>query len=179
MFHPSEVRTTPPERFESEVEEKAYQALKDLGIPFRRIKTQTTRTMEDCDHVNAALDMTTVKTLFLCNRQQTAFYLFVTTADKPFRCRDFGAALGVSRVSFASEEKLASMAGTDKGGASVFCLLLDSMKDVRLVIDEDVLKNEYYGCTDGTNSGYMRIRTSDLLEKLLPSMGRSPEIIRV
>lgn len=45
-----------------------------------------------------------VKTLFLSNRQQTAFYLFITTGSKPFRSKDFSNTLGVSRVSFALAE---------------------------------------------------------------------------
>lgn len=49
--------------------------------------------MEDCTAVNERLDMKMVKTLFLCNRQQTEFYLFITCADKPFRSKDFSTAL--------------------------------------------------------------------------------------
>ncbi|MGC4019391.1 MAG: YbaK/EbsC family protein [Muricomes sp.] len=42
-----------------------------------------------------------VKTLFLCNKKKTLFYLFVTTGEKPFDTKKFCETLGISRVSFA------------------------------------------------------------------------------
>ena len=71
--------------------------------------------MEDCEAIDSKLQMKTVKTLFLCNRQQTKFYLFVTRGDKPFKSKNFSAALGVSRVSFAPEEKMEEMMGNKVG----------------------------------------------------------------
>lgn len=54
----------------------------------------------------------------LCNRQQTAFYLFITSGDKPFHAKDFSAALGVSRVSFAPAARMEQMLGTKIGAAT-------------------------------------------------------------
>ncbi len=64
--------------------------------------------MNDYIVINQKLDMEMVKTLFLCNRQQTEFYMLVTKGDKPFRSKDFSHALGIARVSFAPAEKLYS-----------------------------------------------------------------------
>lgn len=69
------------------LQEKTYCALQDRHIPFERVDTDEAITMEDCVQINKVLDMKMVKTLFLCNRQQTAFYLFITTGDKPFKSR--------------------------------------------------------------------------------------------
>ena len=54
--------------------------------------------------IDKKLDMKMVKTLFLCDRHKTDFYLFVTTGDKPFKTKLFSSALGISRVSFAPAE---------------------------------------------------------------------------
>ena len=43
--------------------------------------------------------MDMVKALFVCNRQQTEFYLFITKGDKSFRSKEFSGILGISRVS--------------------------------------------------------------------------------
>ena len=125
-------------------------------------------TMEDCVAIEEKLDMKMVKTLFLCNRQQTSFYLFVTCGDKPFRSKEFSAALGVSRLSFTPAEKMDEMLGTKIGAATVFSALLDNAKDVQFVFDKEVLKEEYYGCSDGTTTGYMKIKTEDVLHKFMP-----------
>ena len=41
---------------------------------FERVDTDEAVTMEDCASINRKLQMDMVKTLFLCNRQQTSFY---------------------------------------------------------------------------------------------------------
>ena len=98
MFYVSEVKTKAPEKFQSELQQKIYETLAHLDIPFERVDNDPAITMEDCVLINERLDMKTVKTLFLCNRQQTNFYLFVTLDGKPFVTKDFSSALGISRV---------------------------------------------------------------------------------
>lgn len=133
---------TVPENFTTALQEKTYHALTDLQIPFERVKTDEAITMEDCVQINEKLDMKMVKTLFLCNRQQTAFYLFIMAGDKPFRAKDFSAALDVARVSFAPAELMEQMLGTKIGAATVFSALLDTENAVRIVFDRDVLSEE-------------------------------------
>ena len=109
--------------------------------------------MEDCAEVNKKLDMEMVKTLFLYNRQQTEFYLFITKGDKPFKSKAFSHALDIARVSFAPAELLKSMLGTDIGAATVFGSIIDSDNAVSIIIDKEVAESEYYGCSDGVTTG--------------------------
>lgn len=176
MFYVSEISTSAPESFQTPLQEKVYQALCDLGISYERVSTDEAVTMEDCVQIDAKLHMKMVKTLFLCNRHKTAFYLFVTTGDKPFRSKNFGHALGISRVSFAPSDMMETILGTKIGAATVFSALLDSARAVTFVIDRDVLKEEWYGCSDGTTTGYMKIRTTDVMEKFLPYTKHTPVI---
>ena len=168
MFYVSEPFTTAPAAFRSALQEKTYAALDALQIPYQRVDTDEAITMEDCVQIDEKLDMKMVKTLFLCNRQQTAFYLFITAGDKPFRSKNFSTALDVARVSFAPSEKMETMLGTKIGAATVFSALLDTARDVQIVFDKDVLAEEWYGCSDGTTTGYMKIKTEDIVHKLLP-----------
>ncbi len=179
MITVSEVRNQAPARFKTELQEKVYETLEKLQIPYERVDTDEVVTMEDCVAVNERLDMKMVKTLFLCNRQQTEFYLFITCGDKPFRSKDFSNALGVSRVSFAPAELMETMLGTKIGAATVFSSLLDRENKVRIVFDQDVLSEEYYGCSDGTTTGYMKIRTEDIVRKFLNDANHKPTVIEV
>ncbi len=179
MIAVSEVQTSAPQAFKSELQEKVYHALGDLKIPFERVDTDEVITMEDCVAVDEKLDMKMVKTLFLCNRQQTKFYLFITCGDKPFRSKDFSNALSISRVSFAPAELMETMLGTKIGAATVFSSLLDVENQVQIVFDRDVLDEEYYGCSDGTTTGYMKIRTEDIYRKFLPFTEHTPAVVEV
>lgn len=179
MIHVSQPMTTVPEHFSTPLQELVYRTLTRLSIPFQRVENDPAITMEDCQAIDDRLQMQTVKTLFLCNRQQTAFYLFVTPGDKPFRTKDFSAALGISRVSFASPEQLERLMGTVVGSATVFSALLASAREVRVVFDRVLADSEWYGCTDGTTTGYMKLRTRDVIDRLLPYTAHTLEWVEV
>ncbi len=179
MIHVSQPMTTVPEPFSTPLQELVYRTLTRLSIPFQRVENDPAITMEDCQAIDDRLQMQTVKTLFLCNRQQTAFYLFVTPGGKPFRTKDFSSALGISRVSFASPEQLERLMGTVVGSATVFSALLASAREVRVVFDRSLADSEWYGCTDGTTTGYMKLRTRDVIDRLLPYTAHTLEWVEV
>ena len=59
-----------------------FAVLDSLGIPYIRFEHDATATMEDCAAVGKALHGTICKNLFLCNRQQTAFYLLTSRSTQ-------------------------------------------------------------------------------------------------
>ena len=179
MFFVSEIYQAAPETFRTALQEKTYRTLAELEIPFLRAETDEAITMEDCVQIEDRLGMKMVKTLFLCNRQQTVFYLFITAGDKPFRAKALSAAMGISRVSFAPAERMETMLGTKIGAATVFSALLDTARDVQIVFDREVLSEEWYGCSDGTTTGYMKVRTDQILHRFLPYTKHDPVVIEV
>ena len=56
---------------------RVYDFLDKLGVQYQRIDHEAAMTMEACEEIDHALgDNTTIcKNLFLCNRQETDFYL--------------------------------------------------------------------------------------------------------
>lgn len=169
MFKVSEILTTPPSAFSSELQEKVYETFQSKGIPFERVDTDPGITMEDCQHIDAKIGVKIVKTIFLCNRQQTEFYLYVTTDDKPFVTRDFCGALGIPRVSFASADKLWELTGVLVGATTILSAILPQANGVHLVMDKNVAESEWFACTDGTATCFVKIKTQDLLNKYLPN----------
>ena len=94
MFYVSEIQTEAPGRFKTRLQELVYKELERLQIPFERVDTDEAITMKDCAAIDKKLNMSMVKTLFLCNRQRTRFYLFITAGNKPFSSKNFSNALG-------------------------------------------------------------------------------------
>ena len=167
MFKVSDILSTPPPAFSSELQRQVYAAFSRLGIPFGRVDTDPGLTMEDCQHIDARIGVRIVKTIFLCNRQQTEFYLYVTTDDKPFVTREFCGALGIPRVSFAPAEKLWELTGVPVGATTILSAILPQAAGVHLVMDRSVAEGEWFACTDGTATCFVKIRTRDLLDKYL------------
>ena len=167
MFKVSDPMTTPPPVFSTVLQQLVYETFSKLEIPFWRVDTDPGLTMEDCQHIDAKIGVRIVKTLFLCNRQQTEFYLYVTTDDKPFVTRDFCGALGISRVSFASAEKLWKLTGVEVGATTILSAILPQSAPVHLVMDRAVAESPWFACTDGTPTCFVKLRTRDLLDRYL------------
>ncbi len=175
MFYVSDIYTNEPKEFKNELQEKVYKTLKELDISFERVDTDEAITMEDCIEIDNKLDMNMVKTLFLCNRQKTDFYLFITTGNKKFDSKKFSQEMEIARVSFAPIELFEEMLGTKIGAATVYSSLINNK--IQIVFDKDVLQEKYYGCSDGTTTGYMKVKTNDIVNKFLPYTKHTKKII--
>lgn len=171
MFYVSDPVSTPPEKCESALRRRAYEVLDELGIAYERVDTDEAVSMDLCALIDEKLGAQIVKTLLVCDRKQTKFYMFITTGSKAFRSHDFSAALGISRVSFAPSEKLEQLLGVKIGATTVLSMLLPSAKDVQVVFDRDVLADDVYACSDGIAAGFVKFKTADLLERFLPYTG--------
>jgi len=174
-FYVSEEKSTAPEQFKSELQEKVYRTFAEKGIAFTRVDTDPGITMEDCAHISAKIGVKIIKTIFVCNRQQTEFYLYVTSDDKPFVTREFCGKLGIPRVSFASAENLWKLTGVEVGATTILSAVLPQAANVHLVMDADIAQADAFACTDGTPTCFVKLRTAELLEKYLA--GREVRLI--
>ena len=155
-------------------EGQVYAFLDRLGVCYRRVGHEPAATMEDCRAVDELLGCAMCKNLFLCNRTATDFYLLLMPADKPFKTKELSAQIGSSRLSFGSGEAMEKCLCCSPGSASVLGLLFDEEKCVRLLIDQDLLKEELIGCHPCVNTASLALRIKDLTECILPALGREP-----
>lgn len=155
-------------------EKNTYDLLDRLAIPYERTDHAPAMTMEDCDAVDAVLGVRMCKNLFLCNRQQTKFYLLMMPGEKPFKTKELSHQLGIARLSFAPENYLWEYLDIHPGSVSVLGLANDRENHVQLLIDADLLCAEYTGCHPCVNTSSLRIRTRDLLEVFLPAVHHTP-----
>ena len=162
-----------------EREVRTYDLLDRLGIAYERIDHEAAETMELCREIDLALDALICKNLFLCNRQGTAFYLLMMPGDKPFRTKELSAQIGSARLSFATAEKMKEYLDIHPGSVSVLGLANDRQNAVKLLIDEDVLAGELFGCHPCVNTSSLRMRVRDLLEVFLPAVGHGYQTVRL
>lgn len=179
MFYVSDIMEKAPNSYKTPLQEMVYETLRKLDISFEHVETDEAISMEDCLEINKKVKMKMVKTLFLCNSQKNKFYLFVTTAEKPFKSKDFSKVLNISRVSFAPQELMENILGVRIGAATVFGVLNDNENLVQLVLDQDVLLEEWYGCNDGTTTGYIKVKTEQIVNKFLPYAKHMPIVIQI
>lgn len=158
---------------------RCYDLLDRLHVPYQRIDHEEANTMAACAAIDEALDATICKNLLLCNRQCTAFYLLMLPGGKHFKTSTFSKQIGSSRLSFAAPEYMERFLDITPGSVSVLGLMNDRENHVQLIIDEDILKGEYFGCHPCINTSSLRLKTADLMKKIIPAMGHEPRIVTI
>lgn len=147
-----------------------YELLKKLEIPFWRIDHPAAMTMEDCEAVDQKLDVVMCKNLFLCNAQKTKFYMLLMPADKKFKTKDLSKQIQSARLSFADAEHMEEYLNIKPGAVSVMGLMNDRNNHVQLLIDQELLAEEWFACHPCVNTSSLRMKLADVLEKFLPSV---------
>ena len=158
---------------------RVYDFLDRLGIDYERVDHPALMTMEACESVDKMLDTRICKNLFLCNRQETNFYLLLMPGDKPFKTKNLSAQIGSARLSFAKPEYMEKYLDITPGSVSVLGLMNDHEKKVQLLIDEDVLKDPYFGCHPCINTSSLKFTTKDFTEKIIPALEHEPVIVNL
>jgi len=172
------VYTARPSDSRSEAEEAIYDKLEELGIPYARADHDHADTMEDCLAIEKVLGAHICKNLFLCNRQQTRFYLLLMRGEKPFKTKFLSAQLGCSRLSFADAGHMAEYLNTIPGSVSALELMFDRENKVQLVIDEPLLEDEFICAHPGLNRSTLRLTRENLL-RFVRAMGHEPALVNL
>ena len=156
---------------------RTYDFLDGLGVDYQRMDHEAAFTMEACKEVDEALGVEMCKNLFLCNRQETTFYLLMIPGDKKFKTKDLSAQIHSSRLSFAKETYMEELLDITPGSVSVLGLMNDREHRVQLLVDRDVLEGDYIGCHPCINTSSLRIRQKDMWEKIVPALEHEPVFV--
>lgn len=158
---------------------RTYDFLDGLGIEYERTDHERADNMEACNKIDAVLGVIICKNLFLCNRQKTMFYLLMMPGDKKFKTKELSSQIGSSRLSFAEPEDMLKYLDIEPGAVSIMGLMNDKENDVNLLIDEDVLKDDYIGCHPCVCTSSLKIKTADIIEKFLPATGHFYKTVKL
>lgn len=170
-----------PEKEEGRLEKeiRTYDLLDRLGVKYSRIDHEALMTMEACAGVDQLFHTRICKNLFLSNTQKTFFYLLLMPGDKKFKTKELSGQLGGARLSFGDETFMEKFLNLTPGSVTVMGLMNDKEKRVRLLIDEDVVKEEYFACHPCINTSSICFSTKDFLEKVLPALGHDVTYVKL
>ena len=164
-------------RLEKEI--RTYDLLEQVGVEYWRIDHEAAYTMEACEEIDQALGSMICKNLFLCNRQKTDFYLLMIPGSKTFKTRELSHQIGTSRLSFATAEDMEKYLDITPGAVSIMGLMNDKDNAVELLVDEDVLADEYLGCHPCVNTSSLKLRTADVFGPVLAAMHHDMTVVKL
>lgn len=162
-----------------EKEIRVYDLLDKLGIQYHRTDHEEAGTMEDCQDIDAVLDVIICKNLFLCNRQKTQFYLLMMPGNKKFKTKDLSEQIHSARLSFAGPEEMEAYLDIRPGSVSIMGLMNDAENRVQLLMDEDVLHGEYMGCHPCVNTSSLKMKTMDVVNLFLPAVHHDMTVVQL
>lgn len=160
-------------------ETRVYDLLDKLEIEYYRLDHEATATIESCQGVDKILNVTLCKNLFLRNSQKTKFYLLLMLGNKRFVTKELSKQINSARLSFAEAEFMDKFLDIKPGSVSIMGLMNDKDKNVQLLIDEEVLKAEYMAFHPCVNTTSLKIKTFDVINKILKEIQCDPIIVHL
>lgn len=137
--------------------------LDEMGIEYTRYEHISAKTMQACEGIGAPVGAQHFKNLFLCNRARTAYCLLLMRADKPFHTSDISKKLGVSRLSFCTDEQLYERLNLLPGSVTPMALYHPTARDIIVAIDRDVANMEMVCVHPCVSTASLAIKFSDLV----------------
>ncbi len=166
------------QRLEKEI--RTYDLLDSIGIEYERVDHEAAETMEACAEVDKILAPAVIcKNLFLCNTQKTKFYLLMIREDKKFKTKEISHQINSARLSFAPAEYMEKFLDITPGSVSVLGLMNDKENQVTLLVDEDILKEEYFGCHPCINTSSLRLKIADVFGPFLQAVHHEYTVVRL
>ena len=167
---------TKERRLDKEV--RCYDLLDALGIEYERVDHEEANTMEACLAIDEVLAPAVIcKNLILCNAQKTKFYLLMIREDKKFLTKDISKQINSARLSFGPAEYMEQFLDITPGSVSVLGLMNDKENNVTLLVDEDVLKAEYFGCHPCINRSSLRLKSADVFGPFLKAVNHEYTVV--
>ena len=164
-------------RMEKEI--RTYNFLDELGVDYQREDHEAAFTMNACRDIDALLETEMCKNLFLCNRQKTDFYLLLISGEKTFKTKELSQQIGSARLSFAGAEYMEKYLDITPGSVSIMGLMNDKDNAVRLLVDEDLLKEEWIGCHPCVNTSSIRVKTKDMFDTVMKAMHHEMTVVKL
>lgn len=175
----SELLTERPDYPVSDMENDFYDLLDRHNISFVRVENEPVKRMDEVPEIAEKLDAPISKQVLITDRKKQVIVMIAMMADKMFNTKRFAQYNDYPRMSFVSSDRLRELLQVEPGTASISTLINDPNHKVELVLDEDMLNNEYFATCTTVNTTHYKIKTSDLTDKLIPALGRKVKTVRL
>lgn len=116
------------------------QFLSDHNIAYQRFDHPAVFTCEEAKLLCPDMPGETIKNLFLRDRDGKRHFLVVVGSGKNVDLKKLKDLLGISKLSFASEERLKKYLGVTPGSVTLLGLIHDTDHGVEVIIDQNLME---------------------------------------
>ena len=158
--------------------DKVKEYLNSIGIEFKIVEHEPAYTTEEADKYIEGHDGVRTKTMFICNKKKTNYYMIIMDDSKRLDMNKFKEIVSEKQMKMASEEVLKEKLGVKPGMVSPFGLLNNDEKDVKIYMDKEIITEEIMTFHPNDNTKTLFITTNDLF-KYLENIGYELNIIEL
>ena len=134
------------------MEEKVYEAFKQLNIEYEKVEHPPLITCEDIEKYKVKIDGVDFKNLFIRNKNKSRYYLVCLPVEKRANLKELEAKLQETKLSFGSEETLYEKLRITSGSVSLLNIIEVEKTDVKFVIDKSILQAKKIGFHPNVNT---------------------------
>ncbi|WP_125565799.1 prolyl-tRNA synthetase associated domain-containing protein [Companilactobacillus insicii] len=150
--------------------------LDNLGIEYKMIEHPAVYTTEQADEYVKGMDVARIKSMFLTDKKKHNFYLFIMGDDHRLDMKKFGEVVDGKGIKMASEKSLKDKMNLSAGMVSIFGLLNNKDKDVKVFIEKKIALDGYMTFHPNDNTKTVFIKAEDMY-RFIKSLGYDYQII--
>ena len=159
-------------------EAELFAFLAELGIAVSTIRHPPLYTVADSQALRGEIAGGHTKNLFLKDKKDN-FFLVTVGEDAVVDLKQIHQLIGAaSRVSFGKPEMLMELLGVIPGAVTVFGLINDTGRQVKVVLDQELMSHEVINGHPLTNEATTTIAAADLI-RFVEATGHDPVILKV
>ena len=155
-----------------------YQFLTDHSIQYQRVDHPPVFTCEEAEKLVPPLPGADTKNLLVRDRKGKRHFLVVVGYEKSVDLKALSNVLEVSKLSFASAERLKKHLGIEPGSVSLLAIVNDSECAVEVIIDQELWQAEKLLCHPLVNTSTLSIDRTDI-ERIFQSTGHNFRVLEV
>lgn len=156
--------------------EQVRKALEEMEIPFEKLDHPAAVTTEEADAAIEGLPGVRTKTLFLTNKKKTEVFMVIMDEDKRMDMKMLAELVGQKQIKFGSPELLKEKLGLAPGIVSLFGLLNNADRDIKVYLDKEMLAEEKVTFFANTNTQTVFLKMDDMY-RFIKACGYDYEII--
>lgn len=154
-----------------------YDLLDSLSVDYDRVDHEAVMTMEGCHPIDEILGNVLCKNLLLTDRKRSVYFLLMMCGEKRLDTKVLSHRLGTSRLSFAKGEEMEELLNITPGSLTAMGLIFDTENRVKLLMDEDLRREEFISCHPCINTSSIRLTMDDFIDRFLPAVHHELNIV--
>lgn len=152
-----------------------YALLDEHAIAWRTMEHEPVFRVEEGRQIKAAMPGGHTKNLFLKDAKDQV-WLVCALGETTVDLKSLPKIIGSARLSFGSAGLMQEVLGVTPGSVTVFALINDEARRVRLVLDSALLAHEVVNFHPLTNAATTAVASRDLL-RFIEALGYAPVIV--